>query len=65
MTISLVDNAGLTGPDTMEDSHTLIFILSYIAMIPPANLIGFAGQELTRKLPHVSGVLTEITLVPS
>ncbi|KFA73634.1 hypothetical protein S40288_02593 [Stachybotrys chartarum IBT 40288] len=47
---------------TMEDSHTLIFILSYIAMIPPANLIGFAGQELTRKLPHVSGVLTEITL---
>lgn len=46
---------------TMEERHTLIFILSYIAMVPCANLIGFAGQELARKLPHVAGVLTEIT----
>lgn len=30
-------------------------------MVPCANLIGFAGQELARKLPHVLGVLTEIT----
>ena len=47
----------------MEERHTLIFTLSYIAMVPCANLIGFAGQELARKLPHVAGVLTEITFV--
>ncbi|KAF4983501.1 hypothetical protein FDECE_17293 [Fusarium decemcellulare] len=45
----------------LPDHHTLIFILAYIAMVPCANLIGFAGQELARKLPHVFGVLTEIT----
>lgn len=32
-----------------------IFILNYIAMVPTANLIGFAGQELARKLPKVFG----------
>ena len=31
-------------------------------MIPAANLLGFAGQELARKLPHVLGVLLETTL---
>ena len=31
------------------------FALNYIAMIPTANLIGFAGQELARKLPRVFG----------
>ena len=31
------------------------FILNYIAMVPTANLIGFAGQELARKLPKVFG----------
>ncbi|KAL6860530.1 hypothetical protein ACO1O0_004558 [Amphichorda felina] len=46
---------------TLEDRHILIFTLSYIAMVPCANLVGFAGQELARKLPHVIGVLTEIT----
>jgi Ca2+:H+ antiporter len=30
-------------------------------MIPAANLLGFAGQEFGRKLPHVLGVLTETT----
>ncbi|KAH0025549.1 Ca2+:H+ antiporter, partial [Aureobasidium melanogenum] len=39
-----------------------IFILSYIAMVPSANLIGFAGQELARKLPTVLGVVLETTL---
>lgn len=39
-----------------------IFILSYIAMVPAANLIGFAGQELARKLPKVFGVILETTL---
>ncbi|KAJ2891022.1 hypothetical protein MKZ38_001001 [Zalerion maritima] len=45
-----------------SDVHLIIFILSYIAMIPCANMIGFAGQELARKVPHVYGVLTEVTL---
>lgn len=31
-------------------------------MIPAANLIGYAGQELGRKLPHVLGVFVETTL---
>ena len=31
-------------------------------MVPSANLIGFAGQELARKLPHVWGVLLETSL---
>ncbi|KAJ4130023.1 hypothetical protein NW768_006995 [Fusarium equiseti] len=46
----------------MPDNHVTIFALAYIAMIPCANLIGFAGQELSRKLPHVWGVLIEITI---
>lgn len=44
------------------DQHLWIFILSYIAMVPAANLIGFAGQELARKLPKVFGVILETTL---
>lgn len=44
------------------DLHLVIFILNYIAMIPCANLIGFAGQELGRKLHKVFGVLLETTL---
>lgn len=46
----------------LDDSPTnnlISFILAYIAMVPCANLIGFAGQELSRKVPHVVGVLTE------
>ncbi|KAJ9131180.1 Vacuolar calcium ion transporter [Pleurostoma richardsiae] len=41
------------------DWHLAIFILTYIAMVPCANLIGFAGQELARKFSHVYGVLIE------
>lgn len=44
------------------DWHLAIFILNYIAMVPAANLIGFAGQELARKMPKVIGVLVETTL---
>ncbi|KAK3318336.1 hypothetical protein B0H66DRAFT_556851 [Apodospora peruviana] len=47
---------------TLPDNYLAIWILSYLAMIPCANLVGFAGQELARKAPHVLGVLTEITL---
>ncbi|CAN8102293.1 unnamed protein product [Discula destructiva] len=46
---------------TMQESHLLIFILAYIAMVPCANLIGFAGQEFGRKMPPVLGVLVETT----
>jgi Ca2+:H+ antiporter len=45
-----------------EDLHLEIFILSYLAMIPCANLIGFASQESTRKLPKVLGHLVETVL---
>jgi Ca2+:H+ antiporter len=31
-------------------------------MVPAANLVGFAGQELTRKLPKVGGILLETAL---
>jgi Ca2+:H+ antiporter len=31
-------------------------------MVPAANLLGFAGQEFARKLPHVFGVLIETTI---
>ena len=40
----------------------LIFIITYIGMIPAANLIGFAGQELARKMPKVAGILIETAL---
>ncbi|EON96626.1 putative ca2+ h+ antiporter protein [Phaeoacremonium minimum UCRPA7] len=39
--------------------HMAIFVLAYIAMVPCANLVGFAGQEFARKVPHVAGVLVE------
>jgi Ca2+:H+ antiporter len=32
--------------------HLAIFITSYIAMLPAANLLGFAGQEFSRKMPQ-------------
>ncbi len=37
------------------DLHLWIFALNYIAMIPTANLVGFAGQEVARKIPKVIG----------
>ncbi len=30
-------------------------------MVPAANLLGFAGQELARKLPHILGIFLETT----
>lgn len=38
-----------------------IFITGYIGMVPAANLLGFAGQELARKIPKVIGVILETT----
>lgn len=46
---------------THQDTR-LVFALNYVAMVPCANLVGFAGQELARKLPKVFGVLLETTL---
>lgn len=37
------------------DLRVWIFTLNYIAIVPSANLLGFAGQELARKLPKVFG----------
>jgi Ca2+:H+ antiporter len=45
-----------------HEHHVAIFAVNYIAMIPPANLLGFAGQELARKLPKVAGILIETAL---
>jgi Ca2+:H+ antiporter len=42
-------------------AHLWIFAMSYIAMIPAANLLGFAGQEFARKTPKVAGILIETT----
>lgn len=50
---------------TGAGSPTLRFSLSYIAMVPCANMVGFAGAELARKMPHLLGVLTETTCVSS
>jgi Ca2+:H+ antiporter len=35
------------------DLHVWVFALNYIAMVPSANLLGFAGGELAKKLPKV------------
>lgn len=43
----------------LPEHHVLIFTLNYLAMVPAANLIGFAGQELGRKMPHVVGIMVE------
>lgn len=44
------------------DLHVWVFTLNYIAMVPSANLLGFAGGELAKKLPKVLGILVETTL---
>lgn len=39
-----------------------IFIAAYIGMVPAANLVGFAGHQLARKLPTTFGVLVETAI---
>ena len=46
----------------VPEHHVWIFSINYIAMVPAANLIGFAGQELARKLPKVAGILIETAI---
>lgn len=45
-----------------KDAHVAIFAVNYVAMIGPANTLGFAGQEFAKKLPRVFGILAETTL---
>ena len=45
-----------------HDLHIWVFTLNYIAIVPTANLLGFAGGELARKLPKVWGIVLETTL---
>lgn len=45
----------------LPEHHLWIFTLSYLAMIPSANLLGFAGQEFAKKMPKVAGILIETT----
>ncbi|KAL1872138.1 hypothetical protein Daus18300_004508 [Diaporthe australafricana] len=42
-------------------AHLWTFAASYVAMVPAANLLGFAGQEFARKMPKVAGILIETT----
>lgn len=45
----------------MPKAHLWIFAMSYMGMIPSANLLGFAGQEFAKKMPKVAGILIETT----
>ena len=54
--------AAITLHFARPDLHVWIFAINYIAMVPSANLLGFAGGELAKKLPKVLGVLLETTL---
>ena len=47
--------------DETSDISLWVFITAYIGMVPAANLVGFAGQELARKIPKVAGVILETT----
>ncbi|KAH9876735.1 hypothetical protein IAQ61_002095 [Plenodomus lingam] len=43
--------------------HLAVFVTNYVAMLPAANLLGFAGQELSRKIMHKGiAVVLETTL---
>jgi Ca2+:H+ antiporter len=54
--------AAIAVPYARPGWHVAIFTLNYLAMIPCANLIGFAGQEMGRKLHRVFAVLLETSL---
>lgn len=56
---AMVLHFGFKNPS--ENIELWLFITAYIGMVPCANLVGFAGQELARKLPTVMGVVLETT----
>ena len=45
----------------LNGMHLAKFATAYVAVIPAANLLGFAGQEFARKMPKVAGILIETT----
>lgn len=53
--------AGLALYYVRREATLWVFSINYIAMLPAANLLGFAGQELARKLRRVFGILLEVT----
>lgn len=53
--------AGIVLYYVRNDLTPWVFSINYIAMLPAANVLGFAGQDLARKLPRVIGILLEIT----
>lgn len=54
--------AAITLHFARPDFHVWVFALNYIAMVPAANTLGFAGGELAKKLPKTLGVLLEAML---
>lgn len=45
------------------DEHQLwIFVTAYIGMVPAANLVGFSGHQLARKLNPTLGILVETAI---
>ena len=49
------------GEFSKETYPMWVFVTAYVGMVPAANLLGFAGQELARKMPKVAGVILETT----
>lgn len=45
-----------------NDNQLWIFVTAYVGMVPAANLVGFAGHQLARKLPTTFGVLVETAI---
>lgn len=45
--------------DVYIEQQLVTFVFSYLAVLPCANLIGFSGAELARKLPHMWGILAK------
>ncbi|KAK3394987.1 hypothetical protein B0H63DRAFT_462510 [Podospora didyma] len=43
----------------LTHAHLWTFAMSYVGMVPAANLLGFSGQEFARKMPKVAGILIE------
>lgn len=58
---AMVLHFGFNNEEEYPNLQLWIFITAYIGMVPSANLLGFAGQELARKIPKVAGVILETT----
>lgn len=58
---AMILHFGFRSEDHEGKVELWIFITAYIGMVPAANLVGFAGQEMARKLPKVVGVMLETT----